>query len=373
MSLYVNARATRTDPHMNGQQNPNIAEQASHLEITGKALALITELDEFKGSWRALGDKAPEHLASLRRVATIESVGSSTRIEGARLSDQQVEELLARIEIRSFASRDEQEVAGYANAMNLVFESADNIEISENNIRQLHRDLLRHSDKDERHRGSYKTLNNHVEAFGPNGESLGVVFETATPFETPGRMERLLSWSRYAQDSGTFHPLLVTAIFAVEFLAIHPFQDGNGRLSRILTTLQLIRAGYSYVPYSSLESVIEKTKDEYYLALRRTQGTLKQTSPDWSSWTMYFLGALKQQKDRLAATMEQHDSNPSTLPKLSARILALAKDEGQITMAEIVEATGASRDTLRHHLTSLVAKAILARHGVGRGTWYTVK
>jgi Fic family protein len=165
------------------------------LRITAEILSLIAEIDEFKGAWRAIGRIAPERLSGLRRVATIESIGSSTRIEGARLSYREVEALLAHIHIGSFTTRDEQEVAGYAEVMETVFGAYDAISLSENHIRQIHRDLLAHSTKDERHRGSYKTLPNHVEAFDQDGKSLGVVFETATPFDTPRRMAELVEWA----------------------------------------------------------------------------------------------------------------------------------------------------------------------------------
>src|SRR5882757_1950388 len=157
--------------------------QSASLKITPEILGFIAELDEFKGAWRALGTLAPERLSALRRVATIESIGSSTRIEGSKLSDREVERLLANLEIKSLASRDEQEVAGYAEAMELVFRSWDDIAISENHIKHLHRDLLVHSDKDERHRGSYKTGPNNVVAFDESGQQIGIVFETATPFD----------------------------------------------------------------------------------------------------------------------------------------------------------------------------------------------
>ena len=221
-----------------------MALNTSTLHITPEILSLIAEIDEFKGAWRAIGRIAPERLSSLRRVATIESIGSSTRIEGARLSDREVENLLANIRIGSFATRDEQEVAGYADVMETIFGAYDAIPLTESHIQQLHRDLLAYSGKDERHRGSYKVLANHVEAFDEEGKSLGVVFETATPFDTPQRMVELVAWVAAEEDDGTLHPLLVIAIFVVVFLEIHPFQDGNGRLSRVLTTLLLLRAGY---------------------------------------------------------------------------------------------------------------------------------
>jgi Fic family protein len=215
---------------------------------TLEMLRLVGELDEFKGAWRSLSNISPERLAALKHVATIESIGSSTRIEGAALSDEQVEALLSGIQKKSFRSRDEQEVAGYADVMDTVFKNWQHIPLTENHIKQLHRDLLKYSSKDDRHRGNYKTSPNNVEAFGPNGESLGVVFKTATPFDTPYKMTELISWTNEVLASSAVHPLLVTAAVVAMFLAIHPFQDGNGRLSRVLTTLLLLKNGYAYVP-----------------------------------------------------------------------------------------------------------------------------
>ncbi len=227
----------------------------SSLRITPEMLSLISEIDEFKGAWRALGTLAPERLSALRRVATIESIGSSTRIEGSKLSDREVERLLSNLEIKAFTNRDEQEVAGYAEVMETVFASWPEIAITENHLRQLHRDLLRYSEKDEPHRGHYKTASNSVAAFDAEGNQVGIVFETATPFDTPRLMAELLAWFNATIQDNALHPLLAIGIFVVVFLEIHPFQDGNGRLSRVLTTLLLLRAGYAYVPYSSLESI----------------------------------------------------------------------------------------------------------------------
>jgi Fic family protein len=341
-------------------------------EITNEILALIAEIDEFKGAWRALGRIAPERLAGLRRVATIESVGSSTRIEGAKLSDREVEQLLAKIGIKSFATRDEQEVAGYAEVMEQILADWTAIDLTENHIKQLHRDLLKYSTKDERHRGEYKTLPNHIEAFGPDGRSLGVVFETATPFDTPRLMSDLITWTRANLDPGEIHPLLVIAIFVVAFLAIHPFQDGNGRLSRILTTLLLLRAGYAYVPYSSLESVIEQSREVYYLALRQTQGTIRSRTPDWQPWVIYFLRALQQQKNRLETKIERERVVLGALPDLSVQILELAGEHGRVTISEAARATGVSRNTIKDHVKKLVGGGHLTRHGAGRGTWYSL-
>jgi Fic family protein len=345
---------------------------ADSLLITPEILALIAELDEFKGAWRAVGALAPERLKALRRVATIESVGSSTRIEGSRLSDREVERLLANLSISSFATRDEQEVAGYAAAMEMIFESWQNIPLTGNHIKQLHRDLLRYSDKDERHRGEYKKLPNNVVAFNERGEQLGVVFETASPFEAPGRMAELVAWFTEAQELGRMHPLLRIAVFVVVFLEIHPFQDGNGRLSRVLTTLLLLQAGYAYVAYSSLESVIESNKEGYYLALRQTQGTIRNESPDWTPWIMFFLQALARQKRRLAAKAELEKLTLASMPELSAQIVEQARDHGRVTMGAMLLLTGVSRNTLKEHFRRLVSQGILQRHGLGKGAWYSL-
>jgi Fic family protein len=341
------------------------------IEITPAILKLIAEIDEFKGAWTAIGRISPERLIALRRVATIESIGSSTRIEGAKLSDKEVESLLTGLEAKAFASRDEEEVAGYADTMETVFSDYEELALTENHIKQLHRDLLKYSSKDRRHRGDYKTLDNHVEAFGPNGERLDVVFETASPFDTPRLMTALVAWAERNLEDSELHQLIVIGIFIVVFLAIHPFQDGNGRLSRILTTLLLLRGGYGYVPYSSLESVIEQSKDSYYLSLRQTQGTLAGQKPDWQPWLNFFLRAMQQQKALLEKKIERERLILGNLPELSVQILELCRERGRVTVAEAEKATRANRNTIKGHIKALTRAGHLEKHGAGRGTWYS--
>ena len=340
------------------------------IQITPEILVLIAEIDEFKGAWRALGTLAPERLKALRHVATVESIGSSTRIEGSRLTDREVERLLANLEVKQFATRDEQEVAGYADVMETVYRAWQDIPITENHIKQLHRDLLRYSDKDERHRGDYKTVRNDVGAFDSEGRMIGVVFETATPFDTPRRMQELVAWLRDARELGRLHPLLITAVFVVVFLEIHPFQDGNGRLSRVLTTLLLLQGGYAYVPYTSLESVIENSKEGYYLALRQTQGSIRGDTPNWQPWLEFFLRALQQQKRRLADRVERERLMMAALPDLAVQIVDHARQHGRVTMGDMVRITNASRNTLKEHFRRLVEQGHLVRHGAGKGSWY---
>ncbi|CAN5861511.1 Fic family protein [soil metagenome] len=342
------------------------------LIITTEMLSLIAETDEFKGAWRALGQLAPERLSALKKVASIESIGSSTRIEGSKLSDAEVETLLSNISVQQFATRDEQEVAGYSAVMNIIFESYEHIPFTINYILQLHAELLKYSEKDSWHRGQYKKSPNHVEAFDGDGKSLGIVFETASPFETPLRMDDLINRVNEAYAARTLHPLLIISIFVVEFLAVHPFQDGNGRLSRVLTIYLLLKYGYVYAPYSSLEAVIEQNKEGYYLALRQTQGTIQSGSPDWQPWVIFFLKALQKQKQRLEIKLEREQLLLGRLPALGLQILELAKSRGPITVRDTVTLTGANRNTVKKQLAALVENKQLRQHGGGKGTWYSL-
>lgn len=342
----------------------------SSLVITPEMLRLISEIDVFSEGWKSTHSLSPERLEALRRVATIESIGSSTRIEGSKLTDAEVESLFGLIGKQSFASRDEQEVVGYAEVMETVFQSYDDISVTENYVQQLHAMLLRHSTKDERHRGRYKTLNNNVEAFDSEGKSLGVVFETATPFDTPRKMADLVKWTREAFDDDAWHPLIIVGVFKVVFLAIHPFQDGNGRLSRVLATLLLLKAGYRYVPYSSFESVIERSKDTYYQALRQTQKTLDTDTEDWLPWLQFFLRSLKSQKEHLLVKMKSAQGW-GDLPSECVAIMELLEERNRLTIGDAEEHTGAPRATLKIRLNLLIEKGLIERHGKGRGTWYS--
>ena len=347
--------------------------RSDSIQITTEILGLIARIDEFKGAWRALGTLAPDRLSALRRVATIESIGSSTRIEGSKLSDREVELLLSNLNIKSFATRDEQEVAGYAELMDLVFHSWQDIPVTENHVKQLHQILLQYSEKDSWHRGNYKTNPNSVAAFDENGVQIGIVFETATPFDTPRLTTELVAWINQERESGHLHPLLLIALCIVVFLEIHPFQDGNGRLSRALTTLLLLQAGYAYVPYSSMESVIEQNKEAYYLALRQTQGTIRTDAPNWQPWLNFFLHTLAEQVRRLERKVERERIVLAALPELSLQIVEFAREHGRITIGEAIKLTGASRNTLKQHFRTLVERGRLNLRGSGRGVWYELR
>jgi Fic family protein len=339
------------------------------LQILPEHIKLISEIDEFKGRWQALSSLSPDRLALLKRIATIESVGSSTRIEGARLTDSEVEKLLSGLSATSFRSRDEEEAAGYAEAMELIFESYDKIQLDENHIKQLHQVLLRHSSKDARHRGEYKKLPNHVEAFDKDGKSLGIIFETASPFDTPFKMVELTEWFNQEWQKREVHTLLLIGIFLVNFLAIHPFQDGNGRLSRIFTTLTLLKSGYYYVPYSSLERVIEDNKDRYYLSLRRAQSTLHTNNEKLNEWILFFLESLRKQVSVLESKIET-EKMIARLSPLSQEIAQIAGQHGKVTVRDAQRITGANRNTIKAHIAELVRRGRLKMVGKGKGTWY---
>ncbi len=341
--------------------------------ITPEILTLIASIDEFKGAWLLLGKLSPERLQELKKIATIESIGSSTRIEGSKLSDSEVEVLLSRLKTQSFKSRDEQEVAGYGFVCEEIFSSYGAMPFTENVIKQLHGWLLQYSHKDQRHRGDYKKLPNHVEAFDEKGKSLGVIFETATPFETNLLMQDLIVWTREQLQSKSLHPLLIIGIFIVIFLAIHPFQDGNGRLSRILTTLLLLQAGYDYVPYSSLESIVEANKEHYYLALRKTQQSFKKEKPDFTPWLLFFLRSLKQQKHNLEQKVTRERFIYLQLSPLQVQLLQLVNEHGKLGITQLAEFTKANRNTLKKNLQDLVENGHLLRTGKGPATHYVIK
>jgi Fic family protein len=341
------------------------------LKITHSMVQMIGELEYFKGSWKLLGKLSPEKLRTLKKVAAIESIGSSTRIEGSKLSDGEVENLLTNLNTTSFASRDEQEVAGYSYACEEIFNSFDLMPLTENTIKHLHHMLLRYSTKDEHHKGRYKNLSNSVAAFDENGKNLGLVFETATPFETPFLMEKLLKEINDALEQKNMHPILAIGCFIVSFLAIHPFQDGNGRLSRLLTTLLLLKSDFSYVIYASLESIIEKNKESYYLALRRTQQSFHKEACDFEPWMSFFLTSLVRQKQHLEAKIVRGNDIITGLNPLSEHIVQLLQNHSKMTFQDFVLKTKANQNTIKKHLKTLTDHKVIMKYGKGRATFYT--
>lgn len=342
------------------------------LRFTPEIVSLLLEIEEFKGGWKAYGNLAPERLSELQRIATIESIGSSTRIEGAKLSDAEISRILAGLSTPSVRSRDEEEVAGCALLMNEIHASWEEMPLTENVIKQMHGIMMRPSTKDERHRGAYKTLENNVAAFDLNGRPIGVPFETASAFETPQRMEELVEWTNLRLAEGKFPSLIIIGMFVAAFLAAHPFQDGNGRLSRALTLLLLMRAGYVYAPYSSLESIIEASKQNYYVSLRVTQKTLHEKEPNWNVWIVYFLNALAKQVRSLKIKVEE-EHLLRAMPEISARIIEAVKAHGSLSISETEGLLRINKFTLRAHFKRLTDEGLLMRIGRGRSTKYAIR
>ncbi|MGQ0643787.1 MAG: Fic family protein [Gemmatimonadaceae bacterium] len=330
---------------------------------------LIAELDHFRGTWRKMQEIRTERLAQLRQVTTIESTASSTRIEGVELTDAEVARVLEGIQSESFRARDEQEVKGYAELLTLIYESHADISLTENHIKQLHRILLRHSAKDERHRGDYKKLPNDV-VRKRDGIIVEVLFRTATPFDTPRMMAELVEFTNAALKDLSLHPLVVIARFVVDFLAIHPFQDGNGRLARALTTLLLLRSDFDYVPYTSLERMIEDNKTQYYVALRESQLKMRDNAADFGAWLFFFLKALKAQQESLASKL-QLEKAMLDLSAIQQTIADLIAARVRMTGPELARELGLTERAARYHLDVLRSRGIIAAHGKKRGTYYT--
>jgi Fic family protein len=252
---------------------------------------------------------------------------------------------------------------------------------------------LQYVGKDERHRGEYKKLTNSVVAFDADGRELGVVFETASPFDTPQMMEELITWTRKNLDDTFYHPLIVIGIFIVHFLSIHPFQDGNGRLSRALTTMLLLKKGYAYVPYSSIESIIEQSKEGYYRALRRTQKTIWTETVDYVPWLSFLLTVLQKQKKILEEKSAQktiekvaknHKRSDKKVTEKVTKMLTEKVTENQrmiieniinnprITSKELSIIVGISAQKVRINILKLKQKGILRREGPDKGGYWAV-
>ena len=248
----------------------------------------ITQIDQLQGQWIGGAKLSPQVLGRLKRSVLITSTGASTRIEGARLSDEDVEKLMRGIDIQKFVDRDKQEVKGYFELLENLFDSWKSLKFSENTIKHFHKELLKYVKKDEIHRGDYKKEENKVHMIDAAGKSIGILFDTTPAYLTPKEMQELMEWTQEMFIEKKYHPLLVVGNFLVEFLKIHPFQDGNGRISRVLTNLLLLKEGYLYMPYISHEKFVEDNKPDYYMALRKSQKTFKTEHEDITAWLNFF-------------------------------------------------------------------------------------
>lgn len=329
----------------------------------------IVQIDELKGQWVAGARLSPQLLGRLKRSVLVTSTGASTRIEGAKLSDEDIEKLMRGISIQKFSDRDQQEVKGYYELLQNVFNSWKTLKFSESTIKHFHKELLKYVEKDVRHRGEYKKQENKVHMIDEAGKSIGILFDTTPAYLTPKEMLELLEWTQNVLKNKNYHPLLIIANFLVEFLQIHPFQDGNGRLSRILTNLMLLQSGYLYMPYVSHEKLIEGNKPEYYLALRKSQKTFKTKKEDILPWLDFFLTVfLKQSK--MAVELLSKEDIEKILSQKQIAVWQYLNQVKEATAGEIAEHTRVARPTVNQALDKLVRLKRIERLGLGRSTRY---
>ena len=334
---------------------------------------LLGIIDTFKGTWKVLTQTQSGYLKELRKIATIASIGSSTRIEGATLTDKEVEKLLKSIKISKLEKRDEQEVVGYYDALEVVLDNLRATPLTQSYIHQLHGIMLKHSSKSQSHKGKFKHLPNQVVANYPDGTQR-TIFSTTAPHLTPSEMDSLLSWTNKRCEAQDLHPLLVVATFVYEFLSIHPYQDGNGRLSRLLTTWLLLKLDYSFIQYVSFEHVIENKKEAYYRALMAGQQHRYSKKERIDTWILFFLACLVELTEQLESKYAVYSKLKLDLSARQQQIVAHVKEQEPTQIREIMKRLKSySRNTIKKDLAYLVKEGLLLKTGVGRGVHYHIK
>ncbi len=337
------------------------------LLLDWQLLGTLSQIDRYDASWSSIEKREGQSLKQLRTIATIQSVGASTRIEGSKLTDRDVERLLDNIDVSKIEDRDSQEVVGYFNVLDLIIQSSGDIEIAENNIKNLHNQLLRISKKDNWHRGEYKQHTNAVEANFPDG-SRQIIFRTTDPgIATEDAMRALIKW--YGNEDEV-HPLIKAAAFAYDFVSIHPFQDGNGRLTRLLTTLLLMKMGYKWIQYVSLEHEIESNKRAYYQTLRTCQA--QRPNEDISEWVNFFLQSLINIQNKLALKLKGTSIETQLSNKEKLIYIFIGNHPG-CTSNDLSVGLNIPKPTVKKLLAKLVNNNLIERNGQGRGTSYVIK
>ena len=348
----------------------------NRLHLSGKTATriyqAIARIDAVKGQWDIANSLSPQMVERLRTSVIVTSTGASTRIEGSQLSDQDVKKLFQKQNIKAFKTRDEQEVGGYLEVLKLVFEQWEDMPFSESTILSLHQKMLGYSDKDQRHKGVYKFGSNRVEARDPDGQLVGVIFDPTPPHLVPKEMSELLAWTQTELATDNFPNLLIISNFIFEFLAIHPFQDGNGRMSRILTNLLLLQRGYDFAPFVSHEKIIEDNKADYYVALNTTQQSWKTETEDLTPWLTFFLDVLNTQSQN-ALQLMQEEPIDLFLSDMQKQVWDYITSQDDVSRREVVEATNLNIRTVSHALRKLVDMNKIESFGQGKATRYRLK
>ena len=391
-----------------------------------KSVKLIGQIDEFKGVWSLLGNTVTEHYLRLQRESAVNGIASSMRLSGISIQEPEINTLLTQTHpifyrttltsskkvnakitdsneslsinkelgsgekkyplsskdesatppplmgppepVKKFFRAEENEALGYFEALELAWELSKGNSLSIDQIMQLHVKLMSHSPKDQWHSGKFKISANAWKLLG--NPTMPRYFETTSTEETPTRMENLINWLNVELEQKRTHPLIIVAVFTMTFMEIHPYQDGNGRMARILTKLLTWQGGYLHTRYSSLDPIFEADRAEYFTNLEQTLVTLQRDVPDWEAWLQFFLGAVLQETQQLNANLSAERKNFSPLPQLAVRILDLARAQGRVSIGEVIKATGGNRNTLKLHFKTLVEKGMLVKHGLGAGVWY---
>lgn len=333
----------------------------------------ISFIDSFRGKWNLVEQKENNYLKELRRIATLESIGSSTRIEGVQLTNNEIKELLENMEITKLVTRDQQEVVGYFDVLEIIYESYRDIPISQNYIQQLHQRLLKYCTKDDRHRGNYKNLSNKVVANYPDGTQK-VIFNTTEPHLVESEMSELIDWTNQEFEKNEIHHLVIIALFVYEFLSIHPFQDGNGRLSRLLTNLLLLRSEYQFIQYVSFENLIEQKKKTYYEALMEGQKDRNSENEIINAWVLFFLDSLEALIHRLEQKYDLFKSKGGYLNERQKKILDFIATNQPIRLADLAQSMPEiSSHTLKKDLLYLKTEQFIDAVGKYKGTIYIKK
>jgi len=337
------------------------------INIDWELIRLISQIDRFDASWTSIEKKEGQTLKQLKSIATVRSVGASTRIEGSKMSNEEVEVLLKEIDITKIEDRDSQEVIGYFETFDLISDSHDDISITENSLKNLHNILLKHSEKDDWHKGGYKQHSNAVEAQLPNGTKQIIFKTTDAGFPTEDAMRQLIDW--YKKDKET-HPLVKSALFVYDFVSIHPFQDGNGRLSRLISSLLLLKNGYNWIQYVSFEHEIESRKAEYYRVLRNCQA--QRPNENVTEWVKFFFSALNNIQQQLMKKLEFKGIETKLSPREKS-ILTFIGNHAGCKSGEIAKRLGIPSPTVKRILPGLIGRNLIEKFGTGPGTNYSLK
>lgn len=329
-------------------------------------LGLVAQIHEFKGRQELYLKQKPAALDKLVEIAKIQSTEASNKIEGIVTTSTRMQQLCR--DKTTPRNRDEEEIMGYRDVLNTIHESYEYIPIRASYILQLHRDLYKYSGKDIG--GRFKNTQNIIAETKADGTQV-VRFTPLPPYETPAAIDAICESFNQVIDSCVIDPLVLIPVFIHDFLCIHPFNDGNGRMSRLLTTLLLYRCGYMVGRYISIESKIEKTKSNYYDALEKSGIDWYEENNDLSPFIKYILGIILASYRDFESRMSLVDEK---LPAIEQVRMAIKEKIGKFTKSEIMELVPAvGKASVENSLKKLTEEGFIERHGKGKSTFYTRK